>query len=85
MTTNQTSPALSLTPEADPRASRGVLLPCPKCGKDEVQIQLDLDDLRTCTCRECGEDFTLDDVRDLIEKWSRVLRAVDSLAASLAE
>lgn len=75
-----------VSPETTPAPRKGFgLLPCPLCGQPEVIVRLDLDDLKSCTCGECEESFDLDDVREWIGKWSRVLKTVDALAASLAE
>lgn len=63
-------------------AGRGFgALPCPKCGEDGACITLDLSDLETCHCPECDGDFGLGDVRDLISKWSAVLKWVDAAPA----
>jgi hypothetical protein len=51
-------------------------LPCPRCG-EEASIRIDLDDLDTFTCQECDNDFTLDTVRNLIDRWQRVLAWID--------
>jgi hypothetical protein len=52
-------------------------LTCPLCGQDGA-IGLSLEDLESCTCPSCSEEFTLDAVRDVIAKWQRVLSWVDS-------
>lgn len=52
-------------------------LPCPKCGEEAI-VQIDLDDLNTCKCGECEEEFTTEDVRNLIAKWSSVLAWIDT-------
>jgi hypothetical protein len=57
---------------------KGLLLPCPLCGEQQASISLYLDDMDTCCCRECSEEFSLDAVRDMIAKWQRVLAWVDS-------
>jgi uncharacterized protein (DUF983 family) len=73
-TTHPTTPTCS-TPTP---VSRGFVLPCPKCGNAESCISLHLDDCETFTCRECDEEFTADDVRDLIAKWGKVLAWIDA-------
>ncbi len=57
------------------------LLPCPRCGESGSCIQIDLHNLtgdEAVHCCECNADFGLDDVRNLIERWSAVLRWVDA-------
>jgi uncharacterized protein (DUF983 family) len=46
--------------------------PCPKCGEDGI-IQISLDDVGDCHCNECGEDFTLADIRAFIEAWTPIM------------
>lgn len=61
-----------------PPASKGFPgLRCPLCGSTDIQA-LYLDDLTTCRCTSCEEDYTLDDVRELVAAWSRVLNWIDS-------
>jgi uncharacterized protein (DUF983 family) len=71
-------PALTCVP-----ASRGILLPCPHCGESEATITLNLSDMETMTCQECDAEFTTDDVRNIIAKWTPVLKWLD--AAPTAE
>jgi hypothetical protein len=56
-------------------------LTCPLCGQD-CAISLNLEDLETCTCPECSEEFTLDTVRDVIARWQKVLAWVDLCPAA---
>jgi hypothetical protein len=56
-------------------------LPCPKCGQD-TNIKMYLDDLHTFACPECDDEFTADDVRQFLAKWSRVLSWLDSAPAA---
>jgi hypothetical protein len=68
--TTHTSPSTS-TP------ARGFgCLPCPCCGEDAT-IRLDLDDLTNFSCTACENEFTLDTVRDVIDRWQRVLAWID--------
>jgi hypothetical protein len=73
MTTTQTS-----ANGAAAKAAKGLLLPCPLCGEQGASISLYLDDMDTCHCRDCDNEFSLDTVRDLLAKWSRVLAWADS-------
>jgi hypothetical protein len=63
MTTTTTNGAVAKT---TPNRGFGPLA-CPLCGQDGA-IQLNLDDLDTCTCPECSEEFGLDTVREMIAK-----------------
>ena len=66
-------------PEATPAARRGFAgIRCPLCGSaDDVQ-SLDLDDLSTFRCGGCDEQYSLDDVRQLVASWQRVLTWIDA-------
>lgn len=74
---------LSSKPEA-PTVRKGFPgIRCPLCGSDDVQT-ISLDDLETCHCAGCEEDYTLDDVRQLVAAWGKVLAWVES-APMIAE
>jgi hypothetical protein len=53
-------------------------LRCPLCGTAEYTQTLDLDDLDGLHCAGCGEDYTVDDVRELLASWQRVLEWIDT-------
>ena len=67
-----------MTSTTTPATTRGLLLPCPRCGEQDAEIDLRLSDLDTCRCAACEEEFQLGDVRDFIAKWSRVLTWVEA-------
>jgi hypothetical protein len=75
-TTQPTTPA-----PTPPATGRGFgFLPCPKCGEAEVSIALIITDLTAddaCKCCECDAEFSLDDVRQFIARWGRVLAWID--------
>jgi hypothetical protein len=72
--------SLAIAPET---AKRGFgQLPCVLCGQ-ETTLTLDLDDLETLHCPECGEDFTRADVEAFLDKWNHVLAWLKA-AAELA-
>lgn len=52
-------------------------LRCPLCGHDGIQ-SLDLDDLATFRCQECGDEYTAADVRELLSAWGRVLDWIET-------
>lgn len=72
MTAADTAPA-----QARPANKGFGYLRCPLCAEEAV-IRLDLDDLEHLTCGSCDESFTLDDVRDMIARWQRVLNWIDA-------
>jgi transcription elongation factor Elf1 len=56
-------------------------LPCPRCGDNEVCISIDLDNFdeeQSLCCAQCEAKFGLGEVRQLIQKWSRVLEWLDT-------
>ncbi len=48
------------------------LLPCPLCGATTC-IAVDLDDLDTFHCSQCGDEFDTERVSDFMSKWTPVL------------
>jgi transposase-like protein len=52
-------------------------LPCPLCGA-EATVSVDLDDLANFECHECDENFTADDLRERMARWSAVLSWLDA-------
>ena len=50
---------------------------CPKCLNDET-IRVNLDDGETLTCTGCDEEFTADDLRELVASWLPLLAWLDS-------
>ena len=62
------TPALHCVP-----VSRGLLLPCPRCGEAEATIHLYLSDMETLYCADCEEEFSVADVQTFIAKWAPVL------------
>jgi Zn ribbon nucleic-acid-binding protein len=51
---------------------------CPLCGTaDDVQ-SLDLDELTTFRCAGCEEQYTADDIRELLAAWQQVLNWIDA-------
>lgn len=53
-------------------------LRCPLCGTADETQSIDLDDLQTIRCAGCGEDYRVDDVRELLATWQRVLDWIDA-------
>ena len=76
--TTQTVPA----PTCVRPSPAGIVLPCPMCGDVKARIALRLarlgdgDEIR---CEECDAEFGLAEIRDLIEKWSKVIAWVDAI------
>jgi hypothetical protein len=61
--------------------TKGLTLPCPRCGEPSAIIDVRLADVSVCTCQECSEEFGTGEVRTLIEKWGRVLAWLDAVPA----
>lgn len=63
------------------RAPAAIQLPCPCCGEPYANLSLNLGALDgdgAVTCQECQSEFSLAHVRDLIGRWTAVLRWVDA-------
>jgi uncharacterized protein (DUF983 family) len=75
--TQTTATAKPAAPTAAPAASPFEALVCPRC-LNGGGIDLRLNDLDTVTCHECGEEYSLDLVRDMVTGWARVLKWVDA-------
>ena len=58
-------------------------LACIKCGEVDT-VAMDLDDCSTFRCRECENEFTLEDVRASVTAWQRVLAWLDSVPCEVA-
>jgi hypothetical protein len=65
----------TVSPAPVQRGFRG--LRCPLCGNEDAIQSLDLDDLHTLHCAEYGDEYTLDDVRNLIVAWERLFAWID--------
>lgn len=50
----------------------GFNLTCIKCG-NQGEISLDMDDLKTFRCRQCDDEFTAEDIAEVIGEWKRAL------------
>ena len=67
-------------PGSLPATPPGFQLPCPCCGETSANIALFFADM-SFSCQECSTDFTADDVRTLIVKWTAVLHWMDERTA----
>jgi len=58
-----------------------VQVPCPCCGEEIANISVNLYALDgdAFTCHECGADFTIDTVRTLIARWTKLLAWLDTV------
>ena len=57
---------------------KAITLPCPKCGEENASIAVHLWTLDDETavnffCHECEAEISLQEVRGLIARWSRLL------------
>ncbi len=66
------------TPETQRRGFPS--LTCVLCGEADC-VRLDLSDLDTFTCTSCEADFTLDEVREHLAAWGRVVVWIESAPA----
>jgi hypothetical protein len=69
-----TTPTATTAPATTPTPKPWGTLPCPLCGVAEAAISIRFDDMDTCSCAECSGDFSLEVVRDLIARWTPLLR-----------
>lgn len=69
-TATQAEPTTADTPRGFPT------LQCPFCGENSC-VRVYLDDLKM-DCVECEREFTADEVRDIVNRWSAVLRWLDA-------
>ncbi len=67
------------TEHDEPIVTRGLRLPCPKCGDAEARFFLNLDDGETLTCQECDSETTTDELRTMVRQWQRVLTWIDAM------
>lgn len=59
----------------------GFTLPCPHCGEREASIAVHLATLEDdpFVCGECEATFSIDHVRSLIRRWTRVLAWLENV------
>lgn len=83
---------LAINPETTP-APKGlpcVQLNCPLCGEPNANLSINLWTLddpagTNVTCAECNGEFSLDDVRTFIKRWTRLLGWLESIPDVSAE
>jgi uncharacterized protein (DUF983 family) len=61
--------------------TKGLLLPCPKCGEADAVIRLNLAEPDCFLCDDCSEEFSAADVRAFIARWEKVLAWVATIPA----
>ena len=68
--------------------SPAFVLTCPQCGEKEVTITLALDDLATCRCSSCDDEFAVSTavkmLTDRLAAWVKVQLWID-LAAEILD
>lgn len=52
---------------------RGFNVPCILCGDADGSVTVDLADVTLFSCKQCGNDFSADDVEKSVNNWRRVL------------
>jgi transcription elongation factor Elf1 len=75
-TTNVTQKTSTLTCTTP---ARGMTLPCPRCGEANASFDLNLADGDTLHCQDCDENFSVEEIRDLVKRWGRMLAWIDSM------
>ncbi len=68
--------------------SKGILLPCPKCGEMDASIMLALaapSDETAFACQECNGEFGRADIEAIIKRWTPILKWIDTMPASETE
>jgi hypothetical protein len=67
----------------------GFSVVCPFCGDREAAITINLNDLTTCRCDACDEEFTpreaLEQATRQMERWARVVRWFESASELASE
>lgn len=70
------------------KVSKGFKVCCPSCGECET-VTIDLNDLTSCTCTACDDQFTPQAARAKfaaeLAKWSAVCRWVDLAAEAMTD
>ena len=62
-------------------SATGVSLPCPRCGEAQATMMLDMSS-KEFTCQECNEVFHVDEMRDVVARWTRIIGWVDLMPGS---
>lgn len=70
------------------RIKTGFAVSCPMCGASGA-IHVDLNDVHTCTCEDCGDSFAPETARAKVAaelaRWDRVVRWIELAGDVLAE
>jgi transposase-like protein len=71
-----------------PRTIKGFKVVCPFCGDPDATVSIDLNDLASCTCNSCSEDFSpkqaVAKLADQLKRWRAVERLGELAAVALA-
>ena len=59
--------------------SKGLQLPCPRCGAADANISVALNDPDTFTCHECDAEFSRGDIEAIMARWVKVLGWIDTM------
>lgn len=62
--------------------AKAISMPCPKCGNEEAGIQVCLwaldDHDAQFKCVECEDEFGVNQIREFVRKWSKLLAWIDN-------
>jgi hypothetical protein len=64
------------------KTTRGILLPCPRCGEPNASIGVNLADIDAedaLTCHKCEAVFSVDDLLEIMARWPVALSWLDSI------
>lgn len=69
------------------RTAKGFDLCCPMCGDAEATVKMDLNNLKSCECNACGEEFSPADavakLTEQLNRWQAVARWIDMAADAM--
>ena len=65
---------------ATAKTRTGFKAPCLRCGENDT-VMLDLSDLETCHCNSCDAEFTIEQVREVLVTWAKIIAWIDTAPA----
>jgi len=58
---------------AEANGVTGIQVPCPMCGEADANVSLYLWEGNQFHCEECDNEFSLEQITELINRWQPVL------------
>lgn len=59
--------------------SKGIQLPCPRCGEKDANVALYMAEGDLFQCQECEEEFSVEDIRQILAFWGPVVKWLDAM------